>query len=96
MVGLGKLHRLWFHAVYLPDQIAEFISCREHSLYRSFVEFLRARGIDRSCSDYGVKCPFCGFTFSRKGFKNHLLKAHYSEVLQLIDEYYKLRELVGK
>jgi len=33
--------------------------------------------------------PFCGYTFSKKGFEKHLIEVHYDIVLQLIDEYFQ-------
>ena len=90
MVSLGKLRRLWYHSVYLPEQIARFISCEPHSLYRSMVEFLKSRGY--SCRN-DLRCPFCGSAFSTPlALRLHILNAHYDELLQLVDEYYLYRD----
>jgi len=72
--------------VYLPEQIAKFISCEFHSLFRSMIEFLKSKGY--SCR-YDLRCPFCGNAFSsRLALRLHIINAHYDDLLQLIDEYY--------
>lgn len=86
---MASVRRLWYRYVYLPRQISRYISCTPHSLHRKFVEFLKKKNI--VCAESwrsDVKCPFCGYTYSRKGFEKHLIDAHYDVLLQLIDEYF--------
>jgi hypothetical protein len=83
------VRRIWYRYIYLPKQIAKYVSCMPHSLHRKFVEFLKKKSIIcvESYTDH-IKCPFCGYTFSKKGFEKHLIEAHYDTLLQLIDEYF--------
>jgi len=82
--------KIRYRYAYLPEQIAKLVTCRPHSLHKKFVDFLESKEIKcvESYTDY-VKCPFCGYVFSRRGYKRHLMETHYDELLKIIDEYYE-------
>ena len=87
---MGRIHKLKYQE-YLVRQVIQYLACKPHSLDIDFVMFLILRGFRCNKTANGIKCPFCNTTFSKSGLELHILNAHYDEVLQLIDEYYKTR-----
>jgi len=87
---MGRIHKLKYRE-YLVRQVIHYLACKPHSLDTGFVMFLILRGFRCSKTINGIKCPFCNTTRFKAGLELHILNAHYDEVLQLIDEYYKTR-----
>jgi len=87
---MGGIHKLWHHE-YKAKQVIRYFAYKSHSLDKDFVMFLVLRGLKRSRTANGVKCPFCNVISSKAGLELHILCMHYDEILQLVDEYYKMK-----
>jgi uncharacterized C2H2 Zn-finger protein len=77
----------------LVFRVARFVGCLDDlGNLPALRAVLVARGLTTNCGEKYLRCPVCGFAYSRRSFWKHVYSRHLDEIVQAVEEWRKRAE----
>jgi len=89
---MGFARQLKWLGELAPLKIAKFLSCLDSLDFAPTLKRAVLSSVTTpDCGKSFVKCPFCGYTYTRKGLWRHIYNTHYDELLKIVDRYVSIK-----
>jgi hypothetical protein len=90
--SLGFARQLKWLGEVVPLKIAKFLSCLDSlDSLPTMKRAVLSSVIAPDCSKSFAKCPFCSYTYTRRGLWRHIYSTHYDELLKIVDRYVSIK-----